>query len=142
MTAPASQCPRLGFFGRVAARWRASRERERWSTESLRVDAEAFEYERHTVDHSDCRAARIAWSEIDRVDAWTKDLFIHDHVIVTVCVGDEHLHVGEDAVGFHRFIEALPDHLPGARAGSEWFHELTRVAFSRELIEVYARAAP
>jgi hypothetical protein len=105
---------------------------------TLVVDGDGFSI---ASDKSGVASVRIAWSEVETVFAFKRDLFAIDRI----CLGFGLTHppvveVDEEMNGWPEFIDALPRFLPSCDPPSEWLGIVTVPAFATNQTQIYIRA--
>lgn len=84
----------------------------------------------------------MAWAEVVRARAFKRDLLTVDCICLLLERADgTGVELNEEMARWESFVEALPKHLPGCRAWSEWFLAVAFPAFETNETQVYERPA-
>jgi hypothetical protein len=84
----------------------------------------------------------MRWAEICRATAFKRDLFAVDCICLCLARADgTGVELDEEMARWNSFVEALPQHLPGCKAWSEWFSVVAFPAFVPNETEIYAYGA-
>lgn len=73
----------------------------------------------------------VQWESVAAATAFKRDLFSTDRVCIEFrLIPGSCVEVHEEMKGWSEFCDALPAHLPGAPAWTDWFMEITTPAFA------------
>ena len=144
----------LAYTRRYLSRW-VSREVERLRREekagvppnprdyryAINFDSSGFT----VIDlrNSSHEPAAMRWRDISRVTAFKRDLFTVDCICLLFARPDgSEVELDEEMEGWKRFLESLPQHLPGCKPLSEWIRAVAFPAFETNPTLIYDRAVP
>lgn len=83
------------------------------------------------------------WSDVCRVTAFKRDLFVVDCICLHLGGADgTGVELNEEMAGWNRLMDALPTQLPGCKPRSEWYSAVAFPAFAVNPTEIYSRAVP
>jgi hypothetical protein len=122
---------------RMQAQWRGQ-PLVRWL---VRYDDLGFTVERSRVGEVVPKTTVVRWIDVERVEAFKRDLITIDQVCVGMLFADDWwIQVDEDIEGFYDFIGALPRHLHGCLPPDRWWREVDLPAFETNRMVLWDRA--
>jgi len=85
----------------------------------------------------------IRWSEIERVVAFKRDMYVVDCLCLRLSRSDGHgVELNEEMARWNSLVEALPRYLPGCLPFPAWFHDVAFPPFATNELEIYSRTSP
>ena len=84
----------------------------------------------------------IAWSNIQGVTAFKRDLITTDCICLLFALSDETcIELDQGMKGWNEFLEAIPNYLPGCKPLSGWIFVVGSPAFAINPTKIYSRTA-
>jgi hypothetical protein len=85
----------------------------------------------------------MRWAGVRRAIAFKRDFFTVDCIcLVLFDAADTGVELDEEMARWNSLIEALPRHLPGCKAASEWWSAVAFPPFATNETEIYGLAQP
>ena len=104
------------------------------------ISADGVRYQWFSKKGKQRHAGVLRWPEIETVEVFKRDLFTYDLICIQFRTKQEQpVEFDEDDPSWKELMAALPVHLPGCKAWSDWFSAVAFPAFEAKLQRVFER---
>lgn len=104
------------------------------------VDFDANGFQWHSLKNPKATPIQFPWTDVRSVVAFKVDLLTYDEIRLRfIRSSDNGFEISEHAKGWSELTEALPQHLPGCKAFSEWLWTVAEPAFARNETLIFRR---
>jgi hypothetical protein len=84
------------------------------------------------------RTTFVLWADVSRIVAWKEDNYTWDTLWLTFYGQDNaECSVSEEAVGWNRLLELLPDKIAGAPTQRDWWSAVVHPAFAPNVTQIF-----
>jgi len=127
-------------LGRYWARVKARAQKKPVSTGLISADNHGFALDVSFVDRPTKRIADIAWSVVQSVDVYKRDLYVVDLICMAIETTEgQTVELHEGMEGWDKFVAALSGALPGCEAHADWWHSIAVPAFATNAQRIFRR---
>lgn len=126
----------MNFFSRLFQKINTKKNESKKSFDEIYADLGLFEYSEDgfkitTQDFS----KDIKWTEIDQINAYKKDVYAYDLIVMEIICGENSLTINEETLGWFQLVLKLKevfDSIP-----KDWDMKITQPPFETNFTTIY-----
>ena len=128
----------MNFFKKIFKLKTTETAKKNKSFEEIYVDLGMFEYNEKGFKFtlSDCEKL-INWSDIEQINAFKKDVYVYDLVVMEIVIGENILTINEETPGWFQLIIKLKEIFHDIP--EDWQIKITQPAFAENFTNIYNR---
>lgn len=128
----------MNFFSKLFTKKSSEESEHKRNFEEIYSDLGIFEYfeDGFKITNKDFEKT-IKWSEIDQINAYKKDLYAYDLVVMEIVCGEKALSINEESPGWFQFILKLKEVFE--TIPNDWEINITQPAFAENYTVLYEK---
>lgn len=128
----------MNFFKNIFKPKKTETAIENKSFEEIYADLGMFEYNEKGLKFTsnDCEKL-IKWSDIEQINAYKKDVYVYDLVVMEIVIGENILTINEETPGWFQLIIKLKEIFRDIP--EDWEIKITQPAFAKNFTTIYIK---
>lgn len=128
----------MNFFSNLFQKINSKKDEPKKSFDEIYADLGLFEYSEDGFKITNQDFSKdIKWTEIDRINAYKKDLYAYDLIVMEIVCGENALTINEETPGWFQLVLKLKevfDSIP-----KDWDMNIAQPAFATNFTTIYSK---